>query len=215
MTRRRKPRPPTRSSNLPATFAQAEDGLIEQALLELRVRIEQEINSEASHRFFEADFLRRLHEGAGTLSPGIIVDIARSGHPPADHALRHFIEQHMEADRFQNMPTSVREYARWAQRNPPLPVGYASNAPQVVNNFTRDLVIIRLFDMMMVRWPAMPRFYSSSQRRSAVAILGKAFGLGEDQTRRIVKDRGGIHWKASEFLIGTSTLTNGQAPFVG
>ena len=212
MPRHRKPRPPTAS--LPATFDQAEDRIIEETVLGMRGRLEEVIGSEASHRFFETDFLRRLHEGTGSLDAGIIVDMARSGHPPADHALRHFIQQHMEADRFQQMPTSVREYARWSLANPPLQVGYASQAPQTVNDFNRDVAIGLLFDMVVMRWPATPQFYSSSRRRSAAAIIGKTFGLGEDHVRRIVKSRGELCRKIAEFLVGTSNLTNGPAPFV-
>jgi hypothetical protein len=212
MTRRRQPRPPRTATDLPATFVAAEDRIIKDAVLKWAPALEPLLSSEACHRFLKADFLRRLEAGAGTLDAGIICDIARNRHPPADDALRDFIELRIQADRFQELPLSVREYARWAQRNPPLPHGYSSKAPQTANNFIRDVAIAWLIDQVKSRWPTVPLLHSSSHRRSAVAIVGGAFG----QARRIYKARGEIARRYAEFMVGFSdTRTNEPPSFVG
>src|SRR4051812_15072128 len=72
----------------------AAEFLIGGLVLRWRMSHYQELTSEASNRLFERECLHRLQTGKGTLAPSHIVDLAKAGHPWADHALRHYI--HLE-----------------------------------------------------------------------------------------------------------------------
>jgi hypothetical protein len=196
----REPRTPKTTAPLPATYAEAEERSIIEILLSWRPRYEELISSEESHKLFQADFLRRLQTGAGTLDAATIVKLARHGHPPADLALRHYIQLAMEADRFQELETSVREYAREVMARGPLPVGYPSTAWQGINNFKRDILITKLIDRVCARWPLVPPLHPKKGRRSAAAMVGKCLGLSESQTRRVYLARREIAQAFIEFM---------------
>ena len=211
MTRQRHPR-----SSLPATFIEAEEAEIEEAVRAWRTRYEWHATSEASHRAFEAFFFDRLQNHSKTLDAASIVDVARRGHPAADRALRHYIQLAIEHRRFHELPTSVWDYAREVVARSPLAVGYSSKAPQTGNHFARDVGISLWVNRVKTQWPAVPLLYSSKARRSAVALVGTACGLSEAHTRRIFQTRGEMTLRLAEFFHGyTNTLTNEPASFVG
>ena len=115
------------------TFIEAEEALIVEAVRHWRAVREPLLSSEASNRHFENMFLRHLRAGdAASFPAAYIVEIARHGHPPADRAVRTFIQEHMEKDQFQTLPVSVREYARESLWRPALALGYPSRAPQTL-----------------------------------------------------------------------------------
>ena len=209
------PRKPSSKAGLPATFVEAE---------ELEVLIEVSgwcarhwmfLTSRASHEEFEIFFFEQLQNAKGSLTAADIVDIARRGHPPADRALRHFIQVCSEDRCLDAMPTSVLDYLmRDVATRPPLPE-YPSTAPQTANHFARDVAICWWIPLVQERYPKLPRLYSSGKRRSAVALVGAAFGLSERQTLRIYQARAAMAEQLVRFFHGyTNTSPNTAVSFV-
>ena len=197
-------------SQLPATFAQAEESEIIATLEQWYARLADKMTSEAAHMCFRDDMVRQLERDErgenASLPISYIVAMADAEHPPADHALRIFIHAAIDADRFNDLPVQVRAYAQRALTRPPLPIGYPSNRPQVVNDYTRNIAIPFLLDQIVACWPQAPRHYSSQTRHSAawlVALIFTRHGikLSEQQVRRIDKRRQRIGQRLAEFLI--------------
>jgi len=209
MTKRkgeRRPRPPV-PGNLPATFAEAEEAEIITALERWFIHIADKLNSEAAHEMIRDNMLGQLERGEDASLPvTYIVAMAEAEHASADHALRIHIHAAIDADRFNDLPLQIRNYAMRALRGPPLPIGYPSDRSQVVNDFTRDLIIARLVDEIVVRWQRVPKLYSSLSRHSAAWLLAqvcirRGIKLTERQVRRIYNARNTIHRRLAEFLI--------------
>jgi hypothetical protein len=194
---------------LPATYAEAEDASIIEAVEHWYPRIADQLGSDAAHLAVQNDLCRQLMAGkAAALDVAYIVAMADGGHPPADHALRTYIHAHIDTDRFAELPVQVRAYAQRALTCPPLPVGYPSNCSQVVNDFTRDLAICFLVDQIVLRWPAVPKLYSSRHHRSAAGYVALVFPrhgikLAEQQVRRIYNGRQTMARRLAEFMLGT------------
>ncbi len=129
---RRQARALTRpGTGLSDTFIPELNRRLAQSLHEWHAHYEDELNSEASHKLFAADFLHRLQTGKGTLSASHIVEFARNGHAAAHCALRDFIDLAMSEHRYPELPMPVQEYARWlVSRTTAPPTGYPSNAPR-------------------------------------------------------------------------------------
>ena len=204
---KREPRPPMLTTGLPTTFAEAEEREIIATLEQWYPRIADKLNSEAGHEAVRDDMVRQLERGNGASLPvAYIVAMADAEHPPADHALRIYIHGAIDADRFNALPVQVRAYAQRALTRPPLPIGYPSNRPQVVNDFTRDIAICLAIDQIVLRWPKVPQLYGSQTRHSAAWLLAlvltrHGIKLAEQQVRRIYKKRQTINRRLAEFLI--------------
>jgi hypothetical protein len=170
-----------------AKVAKGEEFFIETNILLWRPEYEVLITAEASNEDFRRDFLHRLQTGTGALDAAGIVHFAENGHPPAAAALDDFIHLAMEESRFDDLPLSVRSYAHkvWSHRHPLPPLRYPSTAPQIINNFKRDLLITRLIDSICERWPSVPRLYPTKGRRSAAALVGGCLEISESQVRKI------------------------------
>jgi hypothetical protein len=157
----------------------------------------------------QGDIYRQLQAGAAAALPlADIVAMGDAGHPPADQALRAFIHEHIDADRFGELPVQLRAFAQRALRRPPAD-GYPSNAPQIVSDLVRDLAICVLIDQIVLRWPDVPKLYSSRHRRSAAAYIALVFTkhgtkLAEQQVRRIYGARGSLARRLAEFMLSTS-----------
>jgi hypothetical protein len=201
MKRSRKPRQPT-ANRLLATQIEAEEGLIIKVVAAWRAFHRDRLSPEASHNSFEAYFFERLMNFDGTLDAATIVRAARLGHPPPDRALRHYIQVAMEADLFHTLPTSVRDYARECLARVPPIARYPSTARQVVNHFARDVGICHIMSRIKRRYPAIPLLHSSKRRRSVAALVGKAFGITEKQTRRIYQADATIAEVVAQFFAG-------------
>ena len=205
--RKREPRPPAMMKDLPATFAEAEEADIIATLERWYPRIADKLTSEFAHDTMRDDMLRQLERGAGASLPlAYIVAMADAEHPPADHALRVHIHAAVDADQFNDLPLQVRAYAQRALTRSPLPPGYPSNRAQVVNDRTRDIGIWILIDQIVLRWPHVPKLYSSHTRHSAAWLLALVFTrhgikLAEQQVRRIYKARKTLGRRLAEFLI--------------
>jgi hypothetical protein len=205
--RKREPRLPATTKGLPATFAEAEEQEIIATIEQWYLRLADRLNSEAGHESIRDDMLRQLERGQDASLPvTYIVAMADAEHPPADHALRIYIHAAIDADRFNNLPLQVRAYAQRALTRPPLPIGYPSNRLQVVNDYNRDIAIAFLIDQIVLRWPAVPKLYSSGTRHSAAWLLALVFTrhgikLAERQVRRIYTRRQTIHRRLAKFLI--------------
>ena len=185
----------------PTTYAEAEEALIERAILAWAQFYEEAISADASHEVFKAEFLRRLQAGKGSLDPAKIVELAENGHPSAAKALTDFIELAMDADKFQELPMSVRDYGRKVMSGRArAPTGYPSTAWQGLVTFKRDTLVIRLIHGIVLRWPHIPLLYSKKGRRSAANIVGKCFDLSETQARRIFQAREHLDQKYCQFL---------------
>ena len=138
----RQPRRQIATPGLSITFVEAEEAEIIQTVSEWRTRHLLFLTSEASHENFEIFFFEHLQTSKGSLTARDIVDVARLGDPPADRALRHYIQICSEARRLDEMPTSVIDYLmRDVAAGAPLRSGYPSTAPQVANNVMRDVAI--------------------------------------------------------------------------
>jgi hypothetical protein len=217
MKRKREPRPP--AASLPASFADAEAAEITAAVDHWYGLIVAALGSDSGHVAVQNDLYRQLTAGdAAALDVAYIVAMADGGHPPADHALRAHIHAAIDADRFADLPVQVRAYAQRALTRPPLAVGYPSNCSQVVNDFTRDIAIATLVDQIVLRWPAVPKLYSSNRHRSAtghVALASTRHGrkLAEQQVRRIYNGRQTLAGRLAEFMV--ANLPFGDAPKSG
>jgi hypothetical protein len=151
--------------------------------------------------------LERAERGENASLPiSYIVAMADAEHPPADHALRIHIHAAIDADRFNTLPVQIRAYAQRALTQPPLPIGYPSNCPQVVNDYTRDIAIRFLIDQIVAHWPTVPKLYGNQTRHSAAWLLALVFTrhgskLSEQQVRRIYNKRETHSQRLAEFLI--------------
>ena len=172
----RKPRPPIATPDLPATFAEAEEAEIIVTLEQWYPRIAAKLTSEFAHETMRDDILRQLERGAAASLPmAYIVAMADADHPAADHALRTYIHAAIDVDHFNDLPVQVRAYAQRALTRPPLAPGYPSNQAQVVNDRTRDIAVAFLIDQIVLRWPQVPKLYSSQARHSAAWLLALVF----------------------------------------
>jgi hypothetical protein len=164
------------------------------------------LSSEAGQLAVQGDIYRQLKRGdAAALPLDYIVAMADQQHAPADHALRAFIHEHIDADRFAELPVQLRAFAQRALRRPPA-AGYPSNAPQVVTDLTRDLAICVLIDQIVASWPDVPKLYSSGRRRSAASYVATVFTahgtkLTEKTVRRIYGARPTLARRLAEFLM--------------
>lgn len=206
---KRKPRPPTLASKLPATFAEAEEREIVAALEQWVSLIAERLNSEASHEIIRAEMIHQLERGTGASVPiAHIIAMADAGHPAADDALRIYIHTAIDAKRFDDLPVQVQGYAMRALRRPSLAPGYPSNHSQAANDYVRDAAIgYLLIDEIGRRWPQVPQLYSSHTRHSAAWLVALVFTrrgikLHEQQVRRIYKGRQTIHRRLANFLLG-------------
>jgi hypothetical protein len=214
MKRKREPRHQT-PTGLPATFAEVEATEIIGTVEHWYGLIAALVGSDAGQLAVQGDLHRQLMAGdAAALDVAYIVAMADAGHPPADQALRDCVHAHIDTDRFNELPVQVRAYAQRALKRPPL-AGYPSNCNQVVNNFTRDIAIPFLVDQIVLRWPTVPKLYSSSRHRSAAGYVALVFTrngnqLAEQQVRRIYAGRQTLAQRLAEFMLGT--LPFGDAP---
>jgi hypothetical protein len=218
MTKRkgeRLPRLPT-APGLPATFDAAEEASIVDAVDAWFVRIADKLGSDGGHTAVRDDIYRQLERGADASLPlDYIIDMGDAGHPAADHALRAYIHAAIDADRFAELPLQLRAYNQRSLRRPPAPIGYPSNSPQVVNDFVRDIAIHLLTDQIVLRWPHVPKGYSSRTRHSAAFLLALVFDqhgvkLSERQVRRIYLGRRTLGRRLAEFMIGTLPFGNSK-----
>jgi hypothetical protein len=215
MKYRREPRAPTPAPSLPATFDEAEETEIIAAVDHWYGLIAAVLGSDAGQLAVQGDLYRQLLAGtAASLDVAYIVAMADAGHPPADHALRAYIHEAIDGDRFDELPTQVRAYAQRALRRPPL-ASYPSNASQVVNDFTRDIAIPLVVDQIVTRWPTVPKLYSSRRHRSAAGYVALVFTcrgtkLAEQQVRRVYSRRHTLARRLAEFLL--TNLPFGDAP---
>lgn len=177
-----------RKANVPAHYNDAEVATI---LIDLYKRHEHTFTSEASNTAFEAFFLRRLLSSdmvQSSLDAIFIVDLARRGqHPAADAALRKAIILASREGRFDHLPLAVRAYNDELLVRDPI-VYYSPNAPQVINDYVRNIVIGRLVDVVSSKFPFLPKYTSASTgERSPADLVGIAFGFSERQVHRIYK----------------------------
>ena len=197
------------------SFDEAEDAAITEAVEHVFGLIAAVLSSEAGQLAVQGDIFRQLNAGdAAKLPLDTIVAMADAGHPPADHALRDFIHKYIDADRFADLPVQVRAFAQRALKRPPLD-GYPSNVPQVVNDFTRDIAICFVVDQIALRFPAVPKLYSSSRRRSVAAYVAQVFTrhgikLAEQAVRRIYGARHTLARRLGQFML--NTLPFGDVP---
>jgi hypothetical protein len=149
---------------------------LEQFLIGWRRRHERLFSAETSHEIFETFFLERLHANTKSIDAVYIVDLARRGHPAADRALRRFIIEANEEDRFQALPLSVRAYNSELLLRAPSPPGYPSQVPQTINNFNRDCTVGWLIGLVKERYPrcrcCIPRSAGARPRTSSAACSG-------------------------------------------
>lgn len=192
---------------VPIGLIEAEESNIRAAVAGWHARRPGRFDAEASHRLLEDYFLRMLQINDETIDAALVVELARSGHPPADRALRRFIQQAMELDQFQSLPTSVRDYGRRCVEIAPL-AGYPSRVSQVVDTYMRDVAIVMLMHRVKDRWPAVP-LLNSSGRASVAALVGPVFGVSERQARRIFQSDRGQARRLAEFL---ASRPNGGLP---
>jgi hypothetical protein len=205
--KRREPRPPFLA--LPAiTFDTAQDAAITADVERWYELIAAALSPEAGLLAVQGDIFRQLQAGAAAALPlDYIVAMADAGHPPADQALRAFIHEHIDADRFGELPVQLRAFAQRALKRSPCD-GYPSNVPQVVADLTRDLAVRVLVDQIVSRWPDVPKLYSSARRRSAAGYVALVFTkrgtkLAEQQVRRIYGARPTLGRRLAEFMVGT------------
>jgi hypothetical protein len=177
----------------------AHEERIEQAIRQWRSNHAGLLTAETSFAFFENDALLKLHLASAEFG-AVLVRIARGGHPHADLALRRFIRAAIERDKLHELPVTIRAYAAEITGKAPLVRGYSSQAPQVIAHFVRDAVIVVLMKRVREIWPQQPLLRSNAKRRSAAALVGAAFGLGEKQAGRIYAADGGAFERFVEFI---------------
>jgi len=200
MTKRhRQPRPP--ATGLPVTFAKAEIAAQETEIIRyitvMRTALGNHLSFENSRQLFEDHFFEMLVGFDPTkldedvLAPEDIVHLARAKHPAADRAIFRFVDKAMVVDRFQELPMPIREYFRERAAHGPMSPIYPPRTPQVVAHFIRDVWIALVMERLVRRLPGWPRYTKKKGRRSAAALVGEVFHLGEAQIRRIHEaDRG-------------------------
>ena len=202
-------------AGFPATMAAMTEQQIEHAARHWRNVVEAQLTSDASIRAWEETFLEKLQNYDGTLDAATIVDAARNGHPSAIGALESYIKIAIDNDLFQTLPVSVRDFApvnRWGAHGRR---DYSSNELQVLNDYNRDFAICLLMYRVKTRWPKTPLLYSSKKRRSAAAIIGSVFNLGEARARSIYKARHQQDLRVAEMLARPEkTHKNGPRPIV-
>jgi hypothetical protein len=214
--RKREPRPPLATTLTTVSFDEGEDVAITEAVENLYGLIAAVLSSEAGQLAVQGDIYRQLKAGDMAKLPlDYIVAMADGGHPPADHALRAVIHEYIDADRFADLPVQVRAFAQRALKRPPLD-GYRSNAPQVVNDFTRDIAICFVVDQIALRFPAVPKLYSSNRHRSIAGYVALVFTrhgmkLAEQAVRRIYGARQTLARRLAEFMLD-NTLPFGTSP---
>jgi hypothetical protein len=207
--RKRNPRPPL---VLPAIipFDAAQDAAIISDVEHWHDLIAAVLSPEAGLLAVQGDIYRQLEAGDAAVLPlADIIAMADAQHAPADQALRRFIHEHMDADRFGELPVQLRAFAQRALRRPPLE-GYPSNVPQVVSDLIRDIAIQVLVDQIVLRWPSVPKLYSSGRHRSAASYVALVFTkhgtkLSERQVRRIYGARHSLARRLAEFLMRSTT----------
>jgi hypothetical protein len=149
--------------------------------------------SEAGRAYIEADIIRKLQ--AATLPFDFAIQMAEAGHEPAQLALRKFIDAAMEVDRFNDLPLSVRNYARRLIVRPEQP-GYGPGH-NIINTWTRDSVIIFLVTRTMETWQL--------KKKPAAVFVGtvlKRHGVMDGrQVLRIYNARHTLGQRVIEFLM--------------
>jgi hypothetical protein len=196
------------------SYTEAVEDRIVRTVAKYREIKAKQFTAEGSHNLFEGAFFERLMSPDATLDDvDAIVRMAREGHPSADRALRHFIDVTMNAHRFPHLPLCVQEYARKCMSQAPLSVGYPSRAPQVVNDLTRNWGICYCMERVKKTYPEIPLLHRTKQHRSAADLVGQAFELKEDQTRRIYQADGEIFEKLTDFFVLPQRQTFGAIPF--
>jgi hypothetical protein len=184
----------------PATFIKAEEKTIVEAVARWRAAREELFRPEAANRYFAEVFLKHLQAGSpGCFSPAYIVGVAKNGHPAADRAVRAFIDEHMDRDRFQELPMCVREYARQSLWHPAPARGYPSRAPKTMDHLIRDLALYLAMHRVVEEWPAVPLLHRT-YRRSAADLVGEAFNMSEKQVQRCYQTPGELALKFFDFL---------------
>ena len=177
------------------------------------VRLAETLTPEANRDMFEEFFFEHLQTCKGTLQAVDVVQVARLGHPAAAGALRRYIRIAADERQLDAMPTSVIGYLDDVMAQKPMPTRYASNVPQVVDNFARDVAIGWLVPGVKARWPHVPLLYSTAKHHSAAALVGAAFHLSETQTRRIFQARRTMAPHLARFFHGyRNTLHAGVGP---
>lgn len=223
MKRHRAPRPPAPASGppasdlpasgLPGSYHEAVENLIARTVAAWWKLQSNHLTSEASHRLFEECFYEWLIHPEEASDAALVVRVARLGHPPADRALRRYVQAAMDAHRFPQLPLCVQEYAREGLGQAPLTAGYPSRNP-LINNFARNVVLCYAMGRAAKRYPAVPLLYATPPRKSVAALVGDVFGLSEVQARRIYKADGDVALRIGVFFAGPSDypLPSGPIP---
>ena len=204
--KRRKPRQPTEMAVTTVSFDDAMDAEIIAGVEHWYSLLAAILSSEAGQLAVQGDIDRQLRAGdAAKLPLDHIVAMGDGGHAPADHALRQFIHEYIDADRFADLPLQLRGYGQRSLLRPPA-AGYPSTVSQVANDLTRDIAIGVLVDQIVLRWPTTPKLYSSARHRSAAAYVALVFTrhgnkLAEQTVRRIYGARNTLSRRLAEFLL--------------
>lgn len=182
------------------TYEEAETKFLEEEVRAWCASNRDRISAEASHRYLEEFFFQLLQQNA-ELNAADIVDIARLKHPPADAALRHYIERETEGRRLDAMPPSLPDFLRVTIKHvPPLSVRYPSRSPHIVSQAARDVAFGLWVLKAHRRCPFIPLKKSRKRQRSVVAIVGGAFGIEEIRAGRIFRSQQQIVERIVTFL---------------
>jgi hypothetical protein len=75
----------------------------------------------------------------------------------------------------------IREYfrERVSQGYGPMAPTYPPRTPRIVAHYARDVWIAMTLERFIKRLPGWPRYTKKKGRRSAAALVGEVFGLGE------------------------------------
>jgi hypothetical protein len=208
----------TMLQELPA-FEQAEAGEIVAATEHWSDLISAALSSEAGQLVIEGDLSRQLAAGAlGSLDEEHIIKMADDGHPPADSALRAHIHSYINTRQFDALSPALQAFAQRSLGRAPLTSYPSSNVSQVVNDFTLEIGVCVLIDLIKERWPGVPKLYSSAHRHSApwfvALVLTRRHGhkMTEQTARRIYNRRQTLARRLAEFMLLGRTLPFGGVP---
>jgi hypothetical protein len=205
-------------SNLPTTFAQAQEAEIIAAMRNWPDQLGQAFNTaglgndlndrEAGHRLWQAKFEHELATSADLDTLPTIVYLAEQGHVAAKRTLRDHASRLLE-DPKADLPSSVRTYLGRLING--LVPAQPQDKSEVIDLMLRDVAIVVMVDVAAVRWPHLPKLNSSERRHSvayfvSVVLTRRGIDLSERQIRKIYQSHATLATRLAKFLSGEQTF---------
>jgi hypothetical protein len=132
--------------------------------------VRERLTSEEGRRHLEQGLYELLHKG--TLPMAQVIAWAQAGNPAAERALRLYLAEHLDQDRYDELPTQARGYLVGLTLRPllPYPPGHT-----LADTWVRDIIVAVIVRLMAASTGLAPTRSRSTTQPSVAYFVSLAF----------------------------------------